>query len=233
MPEFSVIIPAFNEEKTIVTAIAATSRVFEQLGKSFEIIVVDDGSTDKTANIVEDFVMARRAVPVHLIRHAKNQGKGAAVRTGALAAQGGWIVFLDSDLAAHPSEIAKAIPVLDDSDIIIGSRRVAGADIAERQPVYRHWLGRLFNLFIRIYLGLPFRDTQCGFKIFNKKMRPLFESLKSTGWTFDVELLYRARHQGLRIREIPVTWRHGRDSRVRLGHVWDILSELRRIKKQH
>ncbi len=231
MPEFSVIIPAYNEEKTIEKAIAETQQVFEELGKSFEIIIVDDGSTDGTAYIVENLVGANIFLPLRLIKQSHNQGKGAAVKTGVMAALGEWILFLDADLAAHPSEIKKALPYLHDLDIIIGSRRVAGADIAERQPIYRHWLGRLFNYFIRIYLNLPYRDTQCGFKLFNQRTRFLFEQLQSTGWVFDVELLYRARQAKLKIKEIPVTWRHGRESRVKFGHLWEVWSELRALKK--
>lgn len=231
MPDFSVIIPAFNEEKTVQTAILETWQVLGVLGKSFEIIVVDDGSTDGTANVVENLVGARRAVPLRLIRHVSNQGKGAAVKTGVLAAQGEWVLFLDADLATHPSEIEKALPLLGNADVIIGSRRVQGADIAERQPMHRHWLGRLFNLGVRGYLKLPFHDTQCGFKLFSRRSLPLFENLKSRGWAFDVELLYLAKMRGFPIREIPVIWRNGRESRVKYSHVIRILQEIFRIKK--
>ncbi len=231
MPDFSVVIPAFNEEKTVEAAVLEISRVFRGLGKMFEVIVVDDGSSDRTADIVETLVGARRAVPLRLIKHQFNLGKGAAVKTGVLAAQGEWIVFLDCDLATHPSEIEKALPLLGSCDVVIGSRRVAGADIAERQPVHRHWLGRIFNLGIRIYLKLPFHDTQCGFKLFHRRTIPLFENLESLGWAFDVELLCRALRCGYRIKEIPVTWRNGPESRVKLGHSVAILREIRRIKQ--
>ncbi|MFA5184989.1 MAG: dolichyl-phosphate beta-glucosyltransferase [Patescibacteria group bacterium] len=234
MPDFSVVIPAFNEEKTVEAAVLETRRIFGGLGKIFEVIVVDDGSSDRTADIVDGLSLEQGGhvgPPLRLIRHATNQGKGAAVKTGVLAAQGEWIVFLDCDLATHPSEIEKALPLLGSCDVVIGSRRVAGADIAERQPVHRHWLGRIFNLGIRIYLKLPFHDTQCGFKLFHRRTVPLFEDLESLGWAFDVELLYRALHSSYRIKEIPVTWRNGPESRVKLGHSVAILREIRRIKR--
>ncbi|MBI5654051.1 glycosyltransferase family 2 protein [Candidatus Uhrbacteria bacterium] len=241
MPEFSVIIPAFNEEKTVETAISETRRVFQVLGKSCEIIVVDDGSSDGTVAIVENLLQSSPDMSsygltggtyLRSISHPTNQGKGAAVKTGVSAAQGEWVVFLDSDLATHPSEIKKALPHLGSSDIIIGSRRVAGADIAERQPMHRHWLGRLFNLGVRTYLGLPFHDTQCGFKLFSRRALPLFTNLQTRGWAFDVELLYLAKQRGLSVQEIPVVWRNGRESRVKISHVLRILREIFLIKNR-
>jgi len=231
MLEFSVIIPALDEEKRITRAIQETSQIFSAFGKPFEIIVVDDGSMDKTAEVVDDFVRARRAVPVRLLSHDRNKGKGAAIKTGTAAAHGEWILFLDSDLATHPSEFEKFLPYLSNHDILIASRRVAGAKIAERQPLYRTWLGRLFNLCVRLYFGLPYHDTQCGFKAFNRKVVPLVSSLSIDGWAFDVELLYHAKKSGLRVKEIPVVWRHGAVSHVRLKHAWRILGDLVKIKK--
>lgn len=225
---FSAVIPAFNEEKTVLRAIRETKHAFDGLGRPYEIIVVDDGSTDKTAEIVASL---RSQIPqLTLIRHTKNFGKGAAVKTGAEATMGEIILFLDCDLATHPSEFASFLPLFEVADIVIGTRRVRGARIEERQPHYRVWLGRLFNLAIRTYLDLPFHDTQCGFKAFTKKTKPLFASLRTHGWTFDVELLVNAQRQGYKIKEAPVTWRNGRESRVKLSHALEILRELYRIK---
>ncbi|MDQ7814447.1 MAG: glycosyltransferase family 2 protein [Patescibacteria group bacterium] len=232
MVGFTVIIPALDEEKRIANAIEETSRVFSLFGKTFEIIIVDDGSTDKTADVVESIVVAQRVAPLRLISHDRNKGKGAAIKTGAAAARGEWILFLDSDLATHPSEFEKFLPYLSDYDVLIASRRVAGAKIAERQPLYRTWLGRLFNLCVRLYFGLPYHDTQCGFKAFRRNAIPLVTCLETDGWAFDVELLHRARLSNLRVKEIPVVWRHGTESRVRLKHFWTIAGDLRRIKRR-
>lgn len=228
MLAYSVVIPAYNEEQTIARAVRETRRVFRLYRKPFEIIVVDDGSRDATRAVIGD--LKPKIPELVLVRHRANLGKGAAVRTGSLSARGGHILFLDADLATHPSEFTKFRPYLADHDILIGSRRVAGAEIAVRQPIYRHWLGRLFNLAVRRYVGLPYRDTQCGFKVVSRPAKVLFILQRSGGWAFDVELLKRAQERGLRIKEIPVTWNHGRETRVRLGHAWRILQDLRRIK---
>lgn len=228
MLAYSVVIPAYNEEKSIARAVRETRRVFRLYRKPFEIIVVDDGSRDATREIVRG--IQTKIPELILIRHRANLGKGAAVRTGSLAARGEHILFLDADLATHPSEFTKFRPHLADHDVLIGSRRVAGAEISVPQPAYRHLLGRLFNLAVRRYVGLPYRDTQCGFKVFSRPAKALFLLQRSGGWVFDVELLKRARERGLRIKEIPVTWNDGRDTRVRLDHAWRILQDLRRIK---
>lgn len=228
MIRFSIIIPAYDEENTVAKAVWETRRVFDALGEPYEIIVVDDGSTDRTSSIVTD--LSKRIPQLKIAIHSRNLGKGAAVKTGVMEARGDIFLFLDSDLSTHPSEFASLVPFLDEHDIVIGSRRVAGANIAERQSLYRTWIGRLFNLIVRMYLGLPFHDTQCGFKAFSAKTKPLFRSLKTSGWAFDVELLANAARRGYRIKEVPVTWRHGRESRVRIGHAFEILRDLRKIK---
>lgn len=226
---FSIIIPAFNEARTIGKAIRETKRIFDDLDASYEILVVDDGSSDTTASLVK--TLARSIPQVRLIQHAKNQGKGAAVKTGILEAHGTWALFLDADLATHPSQFRKLLPYLEKDDVVIGSRRVSGSRIAEQQPFYRVWAGRLFNLIIRWYLGIRFQDTQCGFKAFHRRTFSLFKSLNSKGWTFDVELLLRAQEKGFTIQEVPVTWRHGRETRVRLSDAWIIFRELHQMKR--
>ncbi len=220
---FSVIIPAYNEAATLETAVRETEAAMKAIGEPFEIIVVDDGSESRISHLASRIVKT--------IRHEKNQGKGAAVRTGMLAAEGEWALFLDADLATHPSTFASFLPFLENNDIMFGSRRVSGAVIADPQPWYRDWSGQFFNLLVRMFTDLPYRDTQCGFKAFRMSVcRPLFEKLETAGWVFDVELLVRARSRGLRMTEVPIVWRQGPVSRVRFGHWFQILAELWRVR---
>lgn len=228
---FSIVIPALNEKQIIERAVRETARVFASYGKTFEMIVVDDGSTDGTSQVVE--ALGREGLSVRLLRHAANQGKGAAVRTGVLTAIGEWILILDADLSVTPDAFTSFLPALETSDIIIGSRRVAGAILALPQPLLRDLSGRCFNVFIRVLLRLPYRDTQCGFKAFHQRTRMVFDALETTGWSFDVELLVRARRASFRIIELPVTWSHGEISRVRFSHGGSILKELLRIRRIH
>jgi len=227
---YSVIIPAYNEAKSIARAIAETHAEFSRFGEPFEIIVVDDGSRDETCAAVEN---AREEFPnVLLIRHERNQGKGAAVKTGVATAQGDIFLFLDADLATHPSEFAQCIPLFATNDIVIGSRRKKGSEIVESQPWHRVLAGRTFNAMIRGYLGLPFLDTQCGFKAFTASAKPLFAELGTNGWVFDVELLGQAMKRGMRIVEVPVAWKNGPESRVKLGDAGNIIRELRAVKRR-
>ncbi len=226
-PVFSIILPAYNEEGSISLALKETGRVFGALGRPYEVIVVDDGSTDRTVSVVESLGRA----DTRLIRHDTNAGKGAAVKTGVAQASGDHLLFLDCDLATHPSQFLSFLPHLETADVLIGSRRVAGANIVEAQPPHRVLLGRAFNLVIRRSLDLPFSDTQCGFKVFTREAaQQVFPDLASRGWTFDVELLLRARNAGLTIKELPVEWRHGRESRVRVRDAWKILKEIRALR---
>ncbi len=228
-PAFSVVIPAYNEERGIGAAIRETDVYFGGLGKPYEILVVDDGSRDRTASEVERLVP--EIAHLKLLRHNENQGKGSAVRTGTAAASGTWILFLDADLATHPAQFARFFPHLEDADVVIGSRRVEGARIAVAQPRYRDSAGQLFNAAVRAYLDLPYRDTQCGFKAFHARTKPLFAELVSSGWAFDTEVLRRARRLGLRIAECPVVWRHQPESRVSIWDAFAIAAELRRIRR--
>lgn len=228
-PAFSVVIPAYNEERGIGAAVRETDAYFGGLGKPYEILVVDDGSRDRTASETER--LAPEIAHLTLLRHPENRGKGAAVRTGIAAASGEWTLFLDADLATHPTQFARFLPHLDTSDVVIGSRRVEGARIAVAQPWHRDSAGQLFNAAVRAYLDLPYRDTQCGFKAFHARTKPLFVDLVSSGWAFDTELLRRARRLGFRIAECPVVWRHQPESRVNAWDAFAIMAELRRIKR--
>jgi glycosyltransferase involved in cell wall biosynthesis len=218
----------YNEEATIERALTETAATFRAFDQPFEIIVVNDGSTDRTAPLLGS--MLQRVPSLRILTHDTNRGKGAAVRTGALSAVGEVVLFLDCDLSTHPDVFRAFIPLLEHNDIVIGSRRVPGAMIAEPQPFWRVWLGVAFNTAVRTYLRLPYRDTQCGFKAVKCGALPVLRSIKSNGWTFDVELLARARSAGFSIVECPVTWSNRRESRVRLGSAWNIFKELREIK---
>lgn len=229
MAGFSVVIPVLNEEKTIRRALRETAEVFQGLLAPYEIIVVDDGSTDGTAAMVHE--EASRYSGVSLLRHPRNRGKGAALQSGIAAARGDWIVFLDADLATHPSDIQNAIPLLPQADLLFGSRSHPASVINVKQPLFRVLAGRFFNLVgIRWYLGLPYKDTQCGFKLLHSTLKPLCASLRTEGWVFDAELIARAQQAGHRIQEFPVTWRHGRDTRVKLTDIWKILNDLKMVK---
>lgn len=227
--EYSVILPAYNEATTVTSAIRETAAVFGKMG-TFEIVVVDDGSTDATAETVQRLVAE---LPfLRLVQHPANAGKGSAVKTGVSASVGNNLLFLDCDLATHPGEAPKFAAALENADIVIGSRRVAGAVIAEAQPLYRSLSGRAINLFVRLFLGLPQHDTQCGFKMFRAPAaKKIFAEIGPSRWTFDVEVLLRAAAYDYKIVELPVTWRHGALSRVRLGHVLSDLKYLLGLKK--
>lgn len=228
---FSIIIPAYNEAETIGRAVVETVKAFTGFHHPFEVIIVDDGSTDETSAVV-DQVLGQEP-HVKKITHTTNLGKGAAVKTGALAARGEWILFLDADLSVMPASFRTFLPHLETADVLMGSRRVIGSRILDPQPWYRDGIGRLFNFCVRWYLRLPYRDTQCGFKAFRlSSCRTLFEALATTGWTFDVELLLRARKANLRIQELPVEWHDGPKSRVKPQHAWDIMKEIVSLKRR-
>ncbi len=229
---YSVVLPAYNEEKTINRAIDETLVAFEVFGEPFEIIVVDDGSHDQTAALVRE---KQASIPNLLfIKSTENTGKGGAIKKGVEAATGDLLLFLDCDLATHPSQFAGFIPHLREHPVVIGSRRIEGSEIAIAQPLYRSLLGELFNTIIRRYLGIRSSDTQCGFKAFQTPVaKELFKNLQTKGWTFDVELLLKADRTGYSIKELPVQWRNGRDSKVSLSDGWRILKELRTLKKNN
>lgn len=227
--DYSVIIPAYNEEASIERAVRETASVFVSLGRPFEMIVVDDGSADRTALVAE--ALKSEYPSLKVISHGANRGKGEAVKSGIAESEGERILFLDADLATHPSEAPKFIAAMESTDIVIGSRRAEGAIIAARQSWYRILYGRVINFFIRHFLKVPHKDTQCGFKMFKgSAAREIFPLIGSARWTFDVEVLMRARAKGYRIAEVPVTWTDGRVSRVKVREVLSDLVYLARLK---
>jgi glycosyltransferase involved in cell wall biosynthesis len=229
LPPFSVVIPAFNEAARIGETLRLTLAYLTETSPQSELIVISDGSSDATSTI------ARRAldnakVETHFFENFPNRGKGAAVRTGLLAAQKPIGLFFDADLSTPLEEIPKVIePIVNDEvDLAFGSRALDRKLIGRHQPWRREQGGRVFNLLVRLSSGLPFWDTQCGFKAFRLDVcRPIIESAHIQGFAFDVELLYLAQHAGLRLREIPVRWNHADGSKIDFAR--DSIKMLREV----
>ena len=227
----SIVIPAYDEERRLPTAL---EKVFGYLStKPFtaEVIVVDDGSTDCTPEILTE----RRAHEPRLrvIRHERNRGKGASVRTGMLAASGRLALFTDTDLSAPIEEADKLLAAIDaGADIAFGSRALDRSLIQIHQSALREFGGQVFNRFVRLFIGLPFADTQCGFKVFvMERARPVFEQQTIFHFGFDPEILFLAQRQGLRMREVPVVWSHSADTRLHFFRdAWRMILALLRIR---
>jgi glycosyltransferase involved in cell wall biosynthesis len=216
LPPFSAVIPCYNEAARIGETLRLTLEYLAANAVDSELIVVNDGSTDATSAITRTN-LANAKIATHLLENFPNRGKGAAVRTGLLAAQEPIGLFFDADLSTPLSEIPKVIePIANgDVDIAFGSRALDRSLIGIHQPWRREQGGRVFNLLVRIATGLPFWDTQCGFKAFRlDACRSILESAHIAGFAFDVELIYLAHRAGLRLREIPVRWNHAEGSKV-------------------
>jgi glycosyltransferase involved in cell wall biosynthesis len=216
LPPFSVVIPCFNEAGRIGETLHLTLEYLTANAAESELIVVNDGSTDATAAIARERLKDAR-IETRLLENFPNRGKGAAVRSGLLAARKPIGLFFDADLSTPLGETPKLIePIANgEIDIAFGSRALDRGLIGIHQPWRREQAGRAFNLLVRIATGLPFWDTQCGFKAFRLDVcRPILEAARLDGFAFDVELLYLAQQTGLRIREIPVRWNHAEGSKV-------------------
>jgi len=229
LPPFSIVIPAFNEESRIAKTLGLTLNYLGNVSPESELIVVNDGSTDATATITRD-VFSETKINIRLLEDFPNRGKGAAVRSGLLAAQRPIGLFSDADLSTPLEETPKLIePIADGKiDIAFGSRALDRSLIGQHQPWRREQAGRIFNLLVRLATNLPFWDTQCGFKAFRVDVcRPIFEAARIDGFAFDVELLYLAQRAGLRICEIHVRWNDAEGSKVRF--LQDSLRMLREV----
>ena len=213
-PSLSVVIPAYNEAERLPPTLARVNAYLSGRGLDYEIVVVDDGSTDRTA----ERTLALREPRLVVLVHHPNRGKGYAVRRGLLSARGERRLVTDADLSTPIEDLVRLEAALDGgADVAIGSRAVAGANVEVRQPWYREAMGRLFNRLVRGLVLPGLYDTQCGFKLFTAAAaEAAFRPARLDGFSFDVEALYVARRRGLRIAEVPVTWRNDAASRVGL-----------------
>lgn len=229
LPPFSAVIPCYNEAARIGQTLRLTLNYLSSHAPESELIVVNDGSTDATSVLAREG-LAGATIPTRLLENFPNRGKGAAVRKGLLAAEKSIGLFFDADLSTPLEEIPKLIePIANgEIDIAFGSRALDRRLIGNHQPWRREQGGRVFNLLVRIATGLPFWDTQCGFKAFRLDVcRPILERAHVEGFAFDVELLYLAHRAGLRLREIPVRWNHAEGSKIDFVH--DSVRMLREI----
>jgi len=224
-PELSIVIPAYNEEGRLGRALSHIREYFLKrhmpLGvapeitlEQLEILVVDDGSKDGTPRIAEEW--AREMPCVRLVSNQENRGKGYSVRHGMLEARGRLALFTDADLSSPIEEIEKLLAAISAGyDIAIGSRALDRTLISIHQSRHRELAGIIFNGFVRVITGLPFHDTQCGFKIFRREpSRAIFEQQRIERFGFDPEILFLAKRHGLRIAEVPVRWAHDPATKV-------------------
>ncbi|HTB16889.1 MAG TPA: dolichyl-phosphate beta-glucosyltransferase [Bryobacteraceae bacterium] len=235
MDSLSIVIPAYNEERRLPQTLR---QVLDWLARgtfSFhEVIVVDDGSRDGTARVVEEFAATNAAL--RLARNPGNRGKGYAVRNGMLEAKGEWILYTDADLSTPIAEIEKLRRAAGEQDagVAIGSRAVDRSLVEVHQPAMRELSGRAFNLVMRAVTGLPFRDTQCGFKLFRADAaRQIFSRQKQEGFSFDVEDLLIAKRLGVRAVEVPVRWSNVEGTKVRLSQGVMSFLDLVKIRMDH
>lgn len=231
--DLSIVIPVFNEEERIVNTITLLDAYLREQLQSYELIISDDGSHDDSPTLVREQCV--EGGNVRLIRHRQNQGKGAAVRRGILAARGEFIVFTDADLSYSVETIGKCIEALGQHDLAVGSRNLPGSDIEITPPAMRRLAGPIFKAAVRHLVIDGFSDTQCGFKGFRAQAaREIFTHCNINGFSFDVEVLALARLFGYRVKEVPVRLLvDSSDSRINLTtDPFLMIRELLQIRKR-
>ncbi len=226
-PRYSIVIPAFNEGARIPATLRSVVDCVRAKGWRAEVVVVNDGSSDNTAEVVRRFALD--APEVRLIENPRNCGKGYSVRSGVLHALGDIVMFTDADLSS-PMEEAEGLfaAIAQGADIAIGSRWLATSRQTHRQPLYRQLFGRCFNALTRLVMNLPFADTQCGFKAFTRSAaQTVFQLQTIERWGFDPEILFIALKRGYHVQEVPVSWAH--DARTRISYLRDGLQMLKEL----
>ena len=224
--DLSVVIPAYNEALRLGPTLQRVVEYLRLRGLRYEVLVVDDGSADATVEVAERF----SGDGVRVLPQGVNRGKGAVLRVGVLASRGREVLLMDADLSTPIEEIEKLQPYLAKAPVVLGSRSVAGSDITQRQPFYREWMGRTFNLVIRMLGVRGLRDTQCGFKLLDGDVaRQLFAELTIERFAYDVELVWLARQHRYEVVEVGVRWADSASSRVNplsdsSRMLWDVLA---------
>jgi dolichyl-phosphate beta-glucosyltransferase len=213
-PTYSIVIPAYNESARLGATLERVLEYVHSQKWDAEVVVVNDGSRDNTAEIVRTF--AAKDSILRLVENPGNRGKGYSVRNGMLHARGRIVLFSDADLSSPIEEAPKLLAALDaGADIAIGSRWLRAETQTQRQPLHRQIFGRIFNLMLRLTLRLKFKDTQCGFKAFKQSaVQAIFPLQKIERWGFDPEILFLARKLGFKVEEVPVAWGHSGGTRI-------------------
>src|SRR2546426_138273 len=235
-PKLSIIVPAYNEAARLGGSLRTIVAYLQEWREPSEVIVVDDGSTDNTATIAEENLADSGAIATRVIRYDQNRGKGYAARTGLLAATANIALFSDADLSTPITETPKLVDPISNGecDLTFGSRALDRRLIGVHQAWRREQGGRVFNLIVRLATGLPFWDTQCGFKAFRMSVcRPLIEAAQIDRFGFDVELIYLAYIARLRLREVAVRWDDNPASKVAvMRDSFRMVDEVRRIRRE-
>lgn len=229
-PYLSVVIPAYNEAKRLPETLKKVRAFLENQTYTFEVYVVNDGSTDETAvavsGLIKDWPTAK------LISYNQNRGKGYAVKTGMLAAEGQWRLLMDADGSTDIKEIDKLFKYIQNYEVIIGSRYLDKNSIKIKQPLIRRIVSRLGNIIVRLVLGIKSVDTQCGFKLFSAAAtEKVFPKQTIERWGFDVEILAITLHMGYQIKEVPVDWFDAEGSLVKKTAVFKTLNEIWQVKR--
>ena len=213
--QLSIIVPSFNEELRLPASLERIAAYIDSANRSTEVLVVDDGSTDRTAEVAASF--SKRIANLRVLQNGQNRGKGYSVRHGMQEARGEAVLFTDADLSAPIEEAGKLLSALQKYDVAIGSRAMNRKLIEVHESRFREFAGIVFNAIVRLVLLLPFVDTQCGFKAFRReRCRIIFEQQRIERFGFDPELLYLARHHGLKAIEIPVRWSHSPATKINM-----------------
>ncbi|MBT4850260.1 glycosyltransferase family 2 protein [Candidatus Parcubacteria bacterium] len=222
--DISVVIPAYNEEEVISGTIDEVKIFLQQNFSDFEILVVDDKSTDSTLNIL------KQREDIRLVRNLRNHGKGYSVAKGIKKAKGDWMIFMDADNSTRISEIKNFLEYKDKYAVIIGSRALKESDVQVSQSFLKVFLGKAGNLLSRILINPKIKDTQCGFKVFARHTQFIFDKLTIEGFAFDFELMFLAKKFDFDIKEVPVVWHNNADSAVRWHHYPHTLTLLFKIR---
>jgi dolichyl-phosphate beta-glucosyltransferase len=208
-----VVVPAYNEQGRIETSLKNIVDYMQGAGFGFEVIVVDDGSRDRTAEVVAR--IAREDPRVRLVQNRRNAGKGSAVRNGVRSSSGDVVLFSDADLSTPIEEFEKLLPWVASSDLVIASRSLPDSNVLVHQPFYRELMGRIYNLLVRTLVIRGLIDTQCGFKLMSRRAADaIFRRQRINSFSFDVEMILIARKLGYAVKEVPVRWINSRASKV-------------------